>query len=115
MRNVLECLAVVALLSPAVAPQSAPHAKAAARLRLDPSTKLTVKNGRVLWLDYRGRRALKLAPSQGHERDTDQEMVAVLAESDFKDGVIEVDVAGARRQRQSTRAGDARPRLHLRR
>ena len=26
----------------------------------------------MLWVDYRGRRALKLAPREGHERDTDQ-------------------------------------------
>jgi hypothetical protein len=69
---------------------------------LDSTTKLAVTNGRVLWVDYRGRRALKLAPLAGHERDVDQEMVALLTESDFKDGVIEVDVAGARRSGYST-------------
>jgi hypothetical protein len=65
---------------------------------LDSTTKLVVKNARVLWVDYRGRHALKLAPLVGHERDVDQEMAAILTETDFKDGVIEIDVAGARRE-----------------
>ena len=64
---------------------------------LDSTTKLVVKNARVLWVDYRGRHALKLAPLVGHERDVDQEMAAILTETDFENGVIEVDVAGARR------------------
>ena len=65
---------------------------------LDSTTKLAAVNGRILWLDYRGRRALKLAPLEGHERDTDQEMMAVLIGSDFRNGVIELDVSGARRE-----------------
>jgi hypothetical protein len=69
---------------------------------LDSTTSLKVINGRVLWVDYRGRRALKLAPLEGHEHDTDQELMAVLAGSEFKDGVIEVDVSGARRQGYAT-------------
>jgi hypothetical protein len=73
-----------------------------ASVRLDASTPLALTNGRVLWVDYKGRRALKLAPLAGHEQDTDQEMVAVLTGSDFRDGVIEVDVSGARRQGYAT-------------
>lgn len=69
---------------------------------LDSATRLTAVNGRVLWVDYRGRRALKLAPLEGHEQDTDQELMAVLTGSDFRDGVIELDVSGARRQGYST-------------
>jgi hypothetical protein len=69
---------------------------------LDSTTRLAAVNGRLLWLDYRGRRALKLAPLEGHERDTDQEMMAVLTGSDFRNGVIELDVSGARRQGYST-------------
>jgi hypothetical protein len=71
-------------------------------IRLDSTTKLEPRNARVLWVEYRGRRALKLAPLEGHERDTDQEIMAVLTGSDFGDGVIEVDVSGARRQGYST-------------
>jgi hypothetical protein len=71
-------------------------------ITLNSTTKLEPLNARVLWVDYRGRRALKLAPLEGHEHDTDQEIMAVLTGSDFKDGVIEVDVSGARRQGYST-------------
>lgn len=69
---------------------------------LDSTTKLEAINSRVLWVDYRGRPALKLAPLEGHEHDTDQEMAAVLTGSDFRDGVIELDVSGARRRGYST-------------
>lgn len=76
--------------------------RSASTQTLDSTTKLQAINARVLWVDYRGRRALKLAPLEGHEHDTDQEMAAVLTGSDFRDGIIEVDVAGARRQGYST-------------
>src|SRR5262245_53045834 len=69
---------------------------------LDSTTRLTAINARVLWIDHRGRRALKLAPLEGHEHDTDQELMAVLTGSDFRNGVIELDVSGARRQGYST-------------
>jgi hypothetical protein len=86
---------VVGLLTVA---SSALAQRAAVRpIRLDSTTKFELVNGRILAVDYRGRRALKLAPLEGHEHDTDQEMAAVLTSTDFKDGVIEVDVAGARR------------------
>jgi hypothetical protein len=97
MRKRLASLAVVVLLAthaPSVSGQAAP----ARPIRLDSTTKLALINARVLWVDYRGRRALKLAPLEGHEHDVDQEMAAVLTESSFKDGVIEVDVSGARRE-----------------
>ncbi|MBW8838771.1 MAG: hypothetical protein JF602_02790, partial [Gemmatimonadetes bacterium] len=64
---------------------------------LDSTTKLALTNARVLWVDYRGRRALKLAPLVGHERDVDQALVATLTETDFANGTIEIDVSGARR------------------
>jgi len=84
-------------------PSAAQPAKTpASAIRLDPTTRLELINARALWVDYRGRRALKLAPLAGHEHDTDQETMAVLTGSDFRDGVIEVDVSGARRQGYST-------------
>jgi hypothetical protein len=64
---------------------------------LDSTTKLQVVNAQVRWVDYRGRRALNLAPLPGHEHAVNEEMTAILTESDFKDGTIELDVAGARR------------------
>jgi hypothetical protein len=80
-----------ALLAPALLPGQKP-------IRLDSTTKFALTNARVLWVDYRGRRALKLAPLAGHEHDTDQELMATLVGSDFRNGVIEVDVSGARRE-----------------
>ena len=80
-----------------LAPPSFAQRAAVRPIHLDSTTKFELVNGRVLSVDYRGRRALKLAPLEGHEHDTDQEMAAVLTNTDFKDGVIEVDVAGARR------------------
>ena len=97
MRKTISSLAIVVLLSATETAQSRQGTVPLRPVTLDSTTKLAMTNGRVLWVDYRGRRALKLAPLAGHERDVDQEMVALLSESDFKDGVIEVDVAGARR------------------
>ncbi len=92
---------VASPLAPAMAAgQSTAHGPSA--VTLDSATRLEMTNARVIWVDYRGRRALKLAPLAGHERDTDQEIFAVLTETDFADGIIEVDVAGARRQGYST-------------
>jgi hypothetical protein len=85
----------MALPALAAAPGARPDASS---IHLDAATKLEPINARVLWVDYRGRRALKLAPLEGHEHDTDQQIAAVLTGSDFKDGVIEVDVSGARRE-----------------
>lgn len=102
MRKTITSLAIVVLLSTTQTAQSRQGTVPLRPVTLDSTTKLAVTNGRALWVDYRGRRALKLAPLVGHERDTDQEMVALLTESDFRNGVIEVDVAGARRSGYST-------------
>lgn len=91
-----EALGII-LLCAAAAPLWGQSAKARS-IALDSTTKFALTNARILLMQYRGRQALKLAPLEGHERDVDQEMAAVLTESDFKDGVIEVDVAGARRE-----------------
>jgi hypothetical protein len=64
---------------------------------LDSTTRLRVANARVEWVQHGGRRALALRPLPGHEQDTDQEMIAILEDTEFRDGVIEVDVSGARR------------------
>ncbi len=69
---------------------------------LDASTKLDLINAGTKWVDYRGRHAVKLVPLPGHEHAQNEELIAVLADSDFKDGIIEVDIAGARRQGYST-------------
>jgi hypothetical protein len=71
-------------------------------ISLDASTKLDLLNARAEWVDYHGRRALRIAPLAGQEQATDQEMIAVLANSDFRNGVIEIDVAGSRRKGYAT-------------
>ena len=90
---------VVALLFPAAGFLPG-HRRVPAQpvIPLDSTTKLALTNARVLWVEYRGRHALKLAPLVGHERDVDQALVATLIETDFRNGVIEIDVAGARRE-----------------
>jgi hypothetical protein len=99
MRRIITLVALAAV--PTLAAAQAATSPASS-VTLDSTTSLQLTNGRVLWVDYRGRRAFKLAPLEGHEHDTDQEMMAVLAGSDFKDGVIEVDLSGARRQGYAT-------------
>src|SRR5689334_1341867 len=79
-------------------PSVLPDQRRPSPIRLDSTTKFELTNSRVFWTDYRGRRALKLAPLVGHERDTDQELAARIVGSEFTDGVIEVDVSGARRE-----------------
>ena len=55
---------------------------------------LEVLNAKAEAVEYRGRHAVKLVPVK--EADDDS-MLAILAKSDFKDGTIEVDLAGAPR------------------
>lgn len=71
-------------------------------LKLHRTTKFELSNAGIQWVEYRGRPALKLAPLPGHEHAMNEQMSAVLTESDFENGSIEVDVAGARRQGYST-------------
>lgn len=94
MQRILACLAL--LLWPAqeaLRPQAPPPRSHP----LDASTPLEPRNCRVEAVEYRGRKALHLLPPLGQEQGVDQEMVALLTDTDFQDGVIELDVAGARR------------------
>ena len=63
-------------------------------LPLDSTTGLELNNGKGEIVTYRGRRALKLIALLDHH-DSDETALAMVANSDFKDGTIEVDVAGA--------------------
>ena len=86
--------AVVSTLSP-----GSVHAQTrATSSQLTPDTRLEAVNTRPMWTEYRGRQALQLAPLAGQEQATDQEMWVVLAGTEFSNGSIEVDVAGARRK-----------------
>jgi len=69
---------------------------------LDDSTRFELVNAGTKWVEYRGRHALKLAPLPGHEHAQNEELMAILADSDFKNGTIELDVSGARRAGYST-------------
>lgn len=72
------------------------------KITLDSATKLELINANVKWVESRGRHALHLVPLPGHEHSQNEELMAVLPDSDFKDGTIELDVAGARRAGYST-------------
>src|SRR5215510_5857794 len=55
---------------------------------------LTLVGARAETVVYRGHRAVHLQSRVGHEADDDS-MLAIVPNSDFKDGVIELDVAGS--------------------
>jgi len=66
-------------------------------LRLDASTPFELVNARIEFETYRGLQALLLAPPPEHEI-AGRGMLALVPGIDFKDGTIEVDVAGAPRE-----------------
>jgi hypothetical protein len=55
---------------------------------------LVLVGARAETVVYRGQRAIHLQSRIGHEADDDS-MLAIVPDSDFSDGVIEVDVAGS--------------------
>jgi hypothetical protein len=61
--------------------------------RLDSMKGLETVNTNADIVMYRGRRALHLAPPQNHETNLES-MVALVSGTDFRDGTIEVEVAG---------------------
>jgi hypothetical protein len=63
-------------------------------LHLDRIGDLTLVATRAEVVVYKGQRAVRLRSRLGHETDDDS-MLAVVPNSDFKDGTIELDVAGA--------------------
>jgi hypothetical protein len=103
--SLLGTLAVTQAVLPL--PTASAQGPASAALLLDQNTALKPINGRVLWVEHRGRHALKLAPLEGQESATDQEISALIVGSDFGDGVIELDVSGARRRGYATDDGSA--------
>jgi hypothetical protein len=64
------------------------------RFRLDSTKDLTMIGGKAEPVTYKGRGAVDLVPAQSSD-NSDEDMIAILAGPDFKDGTIEVDVAGA--------------------
>ena len=63
------------------------------QFRLD-SSAFEMVNGKAEVVTYRGRPAVHVQPLPGHEHD-DGSMLAILKDTDFQDGTIEVEVAGA--------------------
>jgi hypothetical protein len=61
--------------------------------RLDSIDGLEMINTNAQVVNYRGRRALHLAPPQGHQTDKGS-MIALVTDTDFRDGIIEAEVAG---------------------
>lgn len=98
----LACAAMVAMLLLARDGHAQTRGDGAAPTVLSPSTRLRPVNTRPIWTEYRGRRALQLAPLAGQENATDQEMWVELVGTNFADGRIDIDVAGARRKGYAT-------------
>jgi hypothetical protein len=74
----------------------APVAAQGSKVKIDSTDGLEIVNGKAEMATYRGRKAVHLMPLPGHEM-TDGSVFAILKGSDFKDGAIEVDLAGAPR------------------
>jgi len=68
----------------------------AATFRLDSVDGLEVVGGKAEVANYRGRKTVRLVPLPDHE-GSDGSMLGILASTDFKDGVIEAEVAGSPR------------------
>lgn len=65
-------------------------------IRLDSLDGLELVNGKAEVRTYRGRRALHLTPLPDHQ-GADDTTLAIVTGTDFEDGTIEVEVAGAPR------------------
>ncbi len=85
MRTLLAAVLLVAIGSPLAA-----HGDSRP---LDPNT-LTLVNARAESVVYRGQPAIHLQSRIGHEADDDS-MLAIVPGSAFRDGTIELDVAGS--------------------
>lgn len=68
----------------------------AVTIRLDSLNGLEVVDGKAEIATYNGRRALHLSPLPNHQT-ADDSVLAIVTATDFKDGTIEVEVAGAPR------------------
>jgi hypothetical protein len=88
MRALLVAVLVVAAATPSLG------AGNGRTLRLEPVGDLTLVGARAEAVVYRGQRAVRLQSRLGHEADDDS-MLAIVPASDFKDGTIEIDVAGS--------------------
>jgi hypothetical protein len=96
MLNTASRLAVVALATASSLGHSAPRNDAARVWTFESLNDLNVSNGTAEIVTYRGRRALHLIPAADPPASADS-ITAILAGSDFANGTIEAEVAGAPR------------------
>jgi hypothetical protein len=66
------------------------------RFPLDSVENLEAVGGKAEVTSYRGRKAVKLIPGTDHQASNDS-MLAILNSTDFKDGVVEAEIAGSPR------------------
>lgn len=92
--NVLTIAAVALVLNSPVSAQYAPTSPDS--VSLNSLGGMEVLNGRAEMANHRGRRAVHLISSP-ENRASDDAVIAILNGSDFRDGIIEVEVAGAPR------------------
>lgn len=85
-----------AILAGQDAKPSAPRSSGL-KLALDSAAGIEGANGQVKVVSYRGRQAVQLVPLAGKEA-SDDSMLGILTGTDFKNGVIELEVAGAPRK-----------------
>ena len=95
MLNTASRLAVVALASASLS-QSAPQNDAHRVWTFESLDTLKVINGTAEIVTYRGRRAVHLVPAPNRQGPADS-ISAILADSDFANGTIEAQIAGAPR------------------
>jgi hypothetical protein len=96
MRNTRFTLAFIALFLLFANAHGQQNKLPNSQLRLDSADGLELVNAKAEFVTYRGQSAIHLIPLPGHESGDDG-MLAILPGSDFKDGTIEVEVAGTPR------------------
>jgi len=89
-------LSLIGLCLVFVNPEFPLDSKPSATFALDSAAGLDAVNAKAEAVTYRGRRAVHLVPMPGQE-NADGDMLALIAGPDFKDGTIEVEVAGSPR------------------
>jgi len=93
-------VALLSLLLLAAAPPSRQPKSPPATFRLDSLNGLDVINVKAEAVTYRGKHAVRLLQSTADPRtgEPEKESIAILKDTDFKDGTIEAEIAGAPRQ-----------------
>lgn len=93
MRRILGLLCMATLASLALSAKGQTTKAPTTFLRLDSLSGLEIVNSKAEIVTYRGRKALHLTPAKDHD-PAQEAMQALVVGSDFKDGTIEVEVAG---------------------